>query len=452
MRKRIIALLLAFIMCITVILQPKEVKAEAVLSSMLLYGLGAGLLASAGYICSDKEATAEVVEGFWNYVTPKTDYDGVFLKTFGYLSEKELLKISQENQWDLKIKEMSTNKERKIRTTIGDSFKEKVDEYIDSLPDKVEIPAHTDWVQNPSGLAKCSWPSIYYPKDTLFCRFSVTSPGYIRVGISEWGVSNTLFVETGDYTLETDSIKRHFIRNSTGSIIDYFGWTGSSSINYDDDYDYKPITYGLSPSDYQNNPCTLGNVDFWTYVPETVTDNEYKVPFNTPVNQQAWDDTGAIDIPYTPSLDKPYSPENVNTWEQEVPIEYPYVRDIANEVDIPWVETLTEEQVIEQEQELPQEGVEDIILPMTPIYDSSGKLTDKFPFCIPFDVVKCIEGFNRSSDSKVSFKIPFPYVGDFDINIDLSDYETPLSILRFFELLGFILGILILTRNHFIRG
>lgn len=450
MKNRIIALLLAFIMCITVILQPKEVKAEAVLGSMLLYGLGAGLLASAGYIFSDKEATAEVVEGFWDYVTPKTDYDGVFLKTFGHLSEKELLKISQENQWDLKIKEMSTNKERKIRTTIGDSFKDKVDEYINSLPDKVEVPAHTGWVQNPKGLENCDWPSCYYPGNVTYCKFSITTAGTIRLGVSNggWGSYNTLSLDVGDYTLSTTNNKRHELRTANGTFITAYAWTSSIYENYPDSDAYKMTCYGLTAP--FGSTAEFGYIDFWTYVPETTTDNEYKVPFNTPVNQQAWDDTGAIDIPYTPSLDKPYSPENVNAWEQEVPIEYPYVRDIANEVDIPWVETLTEEQVMEQEQEVPQEGVEDIILPMTPIYESSGKLTDKFPFCIPFDLVRSVQSFSSTTNTKIEFDVPIVQY-PLHFCLDFSDYEVLVIIFRFFSLLMFIISMMILTRN-IIRG
>lgn len=450
MKKRIIALFLSLIICITVVLQPKEAKAEAILGSMLLYTLGAGLLGTVGYVCSDKESTAEVVEGLWDFVTPNTDYEGTFLNVFGHLSEKELLKISAENEWDLQIEEMSNNKERKIRTKIGDSFKEKINEYVDSLPDTVYVDAYSKWETNPVLLKTCELPSCYYPANTLYARFNVTVAGEVRLGVSNggWGSYNTLSLDVGSYTLSTTSNKRHELRTSSGSFITSYCWTSSLYENYPDSDAYKMTCYGLAST--FGSTAVIENIEFNVYHPAETHSNDHLVPFGSPSNEVAWENTGAIDIPYTPSLDQPYSPDVVNTWEQEVPVEYPFVNDIANEVDIPWVETLTEDQVVEQEQELPQEGVEDIILPMTPIYESSGKLTDKFPFCIPFDLVKSVQSFSSTTNTKIEFDVPIVQY-PLHFCLDFSEFEVIVVIFRFFSLLIFIISMLVLTRN-IIRG
>lgn len=86
-----------------------------------------------------------------------------------------------------------------------------------------------------------------------------------------------------------------------------------------------------------------------------------------------------------------------------------------------------------------------------------------FPFCIPFDLVHLIQAFEAEPEAPV-FEIPFdleledPWTGKKIVNyhhtfkLDFSDYESVIEIFRIFEVIFFIIGLLLITRQQMIKG
>ena len=86
-----------------------------------------------------------------------------------------------------------------------------------------------------------------------------------------------------------------------------------------------------------------------------------------------------------------------------------------------------------------------------------------FPFCIPFDLVHLIQAFEAEPEAPV-FEFPFdlelenPWTGkkilDYHhvFKLDMSDYEPVIRIFRIFEIIFFIIGLLMITRQQMIKG
>ena len=90
-------------------------------------------------------------------------------------------------------------------------------------------------------------------------------------------------------------------------------------------------------------------------------------------------------------------------------------------------------------------------------------LREIFPFCIPFDLINLFKVFDAEPEAPV-FKIPIelkvdnPFTGKSIVNyedtikIDLSDYEQPIKAIRIFEVIFFLIGLMLITRSHMIKG
>lgn len=95
--------------------------------------------------------------------------------------------------------------------------------------------------------------------------------------------------------------------------------------------------------------------------------------------------------------------------------------------------------------------------------DYKSDLRLVFPFCIPFDLVHLIQAFEAEPEAPV-FEIPFdlelenPWTGkkilDYHetFKLDMSDYESVIKIFRIFEIIFFIIGLLMITRQQMIKG
>lgn len=103
------------------------------------------------------------------------------------------------------------------------------------------------------------------------------------------------------------------------------------------------------------------------------------------------------------------------------------------------------------------ESPEDELKPYT------ADLTKVFPFCIPFDLIHLFEVLDAEPEAPV-FKIPIelkvnnPFTAksivdyEYTIKIDLSDYEQPIKVIRIFEVIFFLIGLMLITRSHMIKG
>lgn len=90
-------------------------------------------------------------------------------------------------------------------------------------------------------------------------------------------------------------------------------------------------------------------------------------------------------------------------------------------------------------------------------------LTKVFPFCIPFDLIHLFKVLDAEPEAPM-FKIPIELQVDNPFNgksivdykdtivIDLSDYEQPVKVIRVFEVIFFLIGLMLITRSHMIKG
>lgn len=95
--------------------------------------------------------------------------------------------------------------------------------------------------------------------------------------------------------------------------------------------------------------------------------------------------------------------------------------------------------------------------------DYKADLRLVFPFCIPFDLIHLIQAFEAEPEAPV-FEFPLdlelenPWTGkkilDYHhtFKLDMSDYEPVIKILRIFEIIFFIIGLLMITRQQMIKG
>ena len=76
-------------------------------------------------------------------------------------------------------------------------------------------------------------------------------------------------------------------------------------------------------------------------------------------------------------------------------------------------------------------------------------LLDRFPFCLPRDVFRCFEklNVNERMAPSISWHFTTPLGIHFDFDLDLDDYEGVAAVLRTLELIAFIIGLALATRN-----
>lgn len=86
-----------------------------------------------------------------------------------------------------------------------------------------------------------------------------------------------------------------------------------------------------------------------------------------------------------------------------------------------------------------------------------------FPFCIPFDLIHLLQAFEADPEAPafefpVDFELENPFTGrkvlDYHhtFTLDMSDYEPVIKIFRIFEIIFFVIGLLMITRQQMIKG
>ena len=107
------------------------------------------------------------------------------------------------------------------------------------------------------------------------------------------------------------------------------------------------------------------------------------------------------------------------------------------------------------------EKTEDDTVPFIPTFEKESDFDDykmpdvtkKFPFSVPFALIACFTVLNARAEAPV-FEIPFiiPMLNfEYTMTIDLSLYEEQMAMARWFFILLFIIGLIVLTRG-IIRG
>lgn len=185
---------------------------------------------------------------------------------------------------------------------------------------------------------------------------------------------------------------------------------------------------------------------------------------------------GTITIPYSPEVSSGASEEKLTTslpvgstltYPSDLTTNFPATADkpIANVTDIPGVQVdtnvNTETGVIEGTltniAELLQSlvnAITNIFIPpmddlvpldLSPLYFG---ITDKFPFSVPFDLIKTFQNMSDSSKApRFEVKFPEKYFGSYTFVIDFEQFNDFVLILRYFLLLSFIIFLILQTRN-----
>ncbi len=92
----------------------------------------------------------------------------------------------------------------------------------------------------------------------------------------------------------------------------------------------------------------------------------------------------------------------------------------------------------------------------TPAEGYTLSLKSLFPFCLPFDLIDFISVLSAPAEAP-HFKWPIKYKAgnqwkEYTIDLDLGKFDTVASLLRDMECLAFIVGLIMVTRSHMIRG
>lgn len=101
--------------------------------------------------------------------------------------------------------------------------------------------------------------------------------------------------------------------------------------------------------------------------------------------------------------------------------------------------------------------IADVVVDTTAIDDYTiPGLQTLFPFCLPFDLIDFLNILSAPPEAP-HFQIPIRYPTgsgwmEYLVDIDLSAFDSVAMILRNMELLAFIVGLIILTRDKMIRG
>ena len=461
MKNKIISVLLGITIVLSTILQPIVVRANPVVyvGGGTLFLLLTTALAHAGYQIED-ESSANYIYNF-------------FFKKYG-ITDEELKAIAEDNNatmisWDDFQKKLcnpidsnypslkdvfykkTTNVGTKIGVKCGNAFKKALDRLVEDAPGiSVKEFAPCDVVTPITSFPvnlQMSFPIFQLEEDDTTQH--VSSPMFYVDVQNPTSVPITVYLTIDDKKCSIN------VPANTSDRIMFVSWAYnviSTSKNYacltfKNDFALS-TSFSYLPTDYTVHNLSLsisrtGLIFGDLYSSVGLID----IPFNEGSkatyndNKAIWETLGSIETTLDGLVDMPLT--DVDSYADSLGLTFPLDKTAVDT----WEQTREDVEIKTQEEVKEETNVITPEITLDGIYDNSGKLTDKFPFCIPFDIAKCITGFSRTGNPVVKFSIPFPYVENFDINIDLSDYETPLTILRFFELLGFILGILILTRN-----
>lgn len=209
---------------------------------------------------------------------------------------------------------------------------------------------------------------------------------------------------------------------------------------------YRAISYG-SESGF-GSVTALSVYDGWRlyraskkhYKRYTPSEYAYDVDISTLLKNGENIDSETRDFIINGVPDIPSSiPDNTDIYVQGIPVDTP-VEDVG---------PIVLEKVVVGE--LDVSGEPDNPSPDDPVIPELG-LEDVFPFCIPFDLYRFFSVLSAAPEAP-SFDFPFVIPGliDYTFHVDLSEFNTVAQVMRTMELLGFCIGLALLTRN-IIRG
>ena len=98
------------------------------------------------------------------------------------------------------------------------------------------------------------------------------------------------------------------------------------------------------------------------------------------------------------------------------------------------------------------EGIGNLFFPA--VDGLTMSLTEFFPFCIPYDLYEFFTLLRAEPEAPVfKWEIPVPQLGrNFEIEVDLSAWDSVAQLFRNLELMAFIVGLAYVTREKFLRS
>lgn len=182
---------------------------------------------------------------------------------------------------------------------------------------------------------------------------------------------------------------------------------------------------------------------------------------------QTWDDYFGGSIPFpdvvggTGSIGVSYPDVIPGILPDSKTVDFPADTDVQDTADYPRNPADEGEGTGEKPQEIPEKPAQDVFETQGgSYYPSAMDLTNIFPFCIPFDLIYLVEKFDIHGENAPVITIPIMYpqvmansIGTdrYEVVIDFADFLVLRNIVRVFLLLGFIIGLLKMTRE-LIRG
>lgn len=192
-----------------------------------------------------------------------------------------------------------------------------------------------------------------------------------------------------------------------------------------------------------------------------VTEEKITIPYTPEVKAGATEEKLTTSLPVGSTVTYPSDLTTNFPATADKPIstvtDIPNVKVDTNATDIPGTDTGVIEGTLTNIAELLQSLVnaitnifvppsEDLVnIDLSPLYVG---ITDKFPFSVPFDLIKTFQNMSDSSKApRFEVKFPEKYFGSYTFVIDFEQFNDFVLILRYFLLLSFIVFLILQTRN-----
>jgi hypothetical protein len=311
----------------------------------------------------------------------------------------------------------------------------------------------TTYQQSASG----SWQADYTvcSLDDFIALDTKRTPGYAHTDKSIKGVK-PVAVSVGDYTVYVHLIEDMSFKSSTEAGSKCVGeWIQSISKNYVTTYAAYNNHFILAALTFLDHLGLLDGINSYGKPAEVSVADKTQQIIERDKTLDNYDivspvtgvDTSAdvLDIPWN----RVGTYDNAGILDISDVLDLP-ITDVVDGVAIP-VDTVEDKTIAD---DLP---VADVVTDTSSLDDYTMKgLQSVFPFCIPFDFINFIGCLSAEPEApRFEWKMTFleglgfePYT----MVIDLSAFNTVASVMRTMELLAFIIALIMVTRNKFIRG
>lgn len=135
------------------------------------------------------------------------------------------------------------------------------------------------------------------------------------------------------------------------------------------------------------------------------------------------------------------------------------IKDLAVDDTPAWIEAIDKIMAVDVDTDVPVDTPEEDTKPTVPplVSGFTADLTTLFPFCLPFDLIDLVKALNAEPVApkwEIPIKIKYGNVVNYKetFTIDMGEFDDVVKIFRMLETLGFIFGLIMITRNQMIKG